>query len=106
MGPDMAKNRNALKSGIFIFVTVAAIIAVIVAIKGITGLGEPMDRRAVAFSLKDDLGGLQVGDDIRVGGYKVGVIESIKVVGADTKAGPIADAEPVHILVEYTFPRK
>jgi phospholipid/cholesterol/gamma-HCH transport system substrate-binding protein len=102
----MAKDRNALKSGIFILVTVAAIIAVIVGIKGLTGLGEPMDRRAVAFSLKDDLGGLQVGDDIRVGGYKVGVIESINVVGADAKATPTAEAEPVHIRVEYTFPRK
>jgi ABC-type transporter Mla subunit MlaD len=102
----MAKDRNALKSGIFIMVTVAAIIAVIVGIKGLSGLGEPMDRRAVAFSLKDDLGGLQVGDDVRVGGYKVGVIESIKVVGADAQAGAARDAEPVHIRVEYTFPRK
>src|SRR5437588_515819 len=74
-----AKDRNALKSGLFIIVTIAAIIAIVVAIQGLGEWSQPSDVRAVWFSLKDDVGGLQVGDDVRVGGYKVGVVRGITV---------------------------
>src|SRR5437879_4995805 len=96
------KDRNALKSGLFILVTIAAIIAIIVAIKGLDRFSAPSDRRAVSFSLQDDVGGLQIGDDVRVGGYKVGVVKDIVVVGADRPN----TAEPVRIRVEFTFPRR
>src|SRR5881227_3277084 len=97
----MAKDRNALKSGLFIIVTVAAVLAIVVALKGLDRFSEPQDLRAVWFSLKDDVGGLQVGDDVRVGGYKVGVVKDINIVGADDASG-----KEVRVRVEYTFPRR
>jgi ABC-type transporter Mla subunit MlaD len=98
----MAKDRNALKSGLFIVVTIAAILAIVVALKGFDRLSEPQDLRAVSFSLKDDVGGLQIGDDVRVGGYKVGVVKDISIVGADDAGGN----EPVRVRVSFTFPRR
>jgi ABC-type transporter Mla subunit MlaD len=98
----MSPNRNALKSGLFIIATLAAILAVIVGIKGMAALSEPKELRAVSFTLKDDVGGLQSGDDVRVGGFKVGTVERITVVGAtDDNA-----QEPARVRVEFTFPRK
>ena len=50
----------------------------------------------VQFKLKDDLGGLRVGDDVRVGGYKVGTVNKI---------APDDGAEP-HLLVTVTLPAR
>ena len=97
----MSKDRNALKSGIFILLTIVAIIAVIVGIKGLSTWSEPKELRAAFFTLKDDVGGLQTGDDVRVGGFKVGTVEKIVVVGAEQE-NP-ADAR---VRVEFTFPKK
>lgn len=100
----MNKDRNAVKSGVFIIFTVVAVIAVIVAIKGSEGFTERKEVRAVSFSLTDDVGGLQVGDDVRVGGYKVGTIDKVSVVGAEDGA---KDGGGVpRIRVEFTFPTK
>jgi ABC-type transporter Mla subunit MlaD len=102
MESEMKKDRNALKSGIFIILTLAAIVAVIVGIKGVESFSEARELRAVSFDLKDDIGGLQAGDDVRVGGYKVGTIEKITLLGV-TGHDP---AEPARLRVEFTFPRK
>src|SRR5437764_14144985 len=99
----MKKDRNALKSGLFILLAVAASIGIVIAIKGIETWTQPKELRAVSFSLKDDVGGLQIGDDVRVGGYKVGTVREMTVVGAEADGG--ADSKP-RIRVEFTFPRK
>lgn len=97
----MKKDRNALKSGLFILATVAMIIGVVMGIKGITNLSEPKELRAAFFALKDDVGGLQSGDDVRVGGSKVGTVEKIVVVGAEKD-----DSKDARVRVEFTFPRR
>src|SRR5260370_42583645 len=96
----MPKNRNAFKSGSFILLTIAASIGIIVGIKGLENWTQPKELRAVSFSLRDDVGGLQIGDDVRVGGYKVGTVKNIVVVGAaeDTPK------EPPRIRVQFSFP--
>src|SRR5690242_16912798 len=98
----MRKDRNALKSGVFMIVTVVLIIAVIVGIKGAENLSEPKEARAVSFDLKSDVGGLQVGDDVRVGGFKVGTVQNITVVGAEDEAGK----EPPRVRVVFSFPKR
>ena len=97
----MSKDRNALKSGIFILLTIVAILGVIVGIKGLSTWSEPKELRAAFFTLKDDVGGLQTGDDVRVGGFKVGTVEKIVVVGADQE-----DPANARVRIEFTFPKK
>ena len=74
-----AKGRNELKAGAFIVITFVLAAAVIVWIHGAsTG---PTQVRTVAFKLTDDLSGLQIGDELRLGGYKVGIVRDIRPDG-------------------------
>jgi len=93
----MAKERNAFKAGLFIVVSIALTIAVIVAIRGIGTLLEPDQVRTVTFTLADDIGGLRVGDDVRVGGLKVGIVRSLKI---DT------EARPPRIIATFNMPKR
>jgi len=98
----MRTDRNALKSGIFIIVTVCLIIAIIIGIQGAANFGVAKQVRTVNFALTDDIGGLQPGDEVRVGGYKVGAVRSISVVGTDDEIAK----QPPRVRVEFTFPQK
>jgi ABC-type transporter Mla subunit MlaD len=94
----MKKERNATKAGFFILFSAVLIVLIVVAIKGGGAISDPMQNRIVQFSLKDDLGGLRVGDDVRVGGYKVGAVAQIEP--ADLDGG-----DP-HLMVTFTLPAR
>jgi hypothetical protein len=94
----MKKERNATKAGFFIVFSAALIVVIVLAIKGGGHLAEPMQSRVVRFKLSDDLGGLRVGDDVRVGGYKVGAVSAIDPDDLD-------GAEP-HLLVTFSLPAR
>jgi ABC-type transporter Mla subunit MlaD len=94
----MKRERNALWAGIFIIVSIALIIGVIIAIKGVSRFAEPLATHRASFRLADDIGGLRVGDEVRVGGLKVGVVRDIQLVSP-------ADQQP-HILITFTLPRR
>jgi hypothetical protein len=87
---------------------------VIIGIKGLDRLFDPVDKRYARFTLQDDLGGLRVGDDVRIGGYKVGQIREIEVVPptdprlAKSPSMNITTA-PINqpmILVTFAVPKK
>ncbi len=92
------KERNALRAGLFIVVSTVLIVVVIVSVKGAGRFTEGRDTRIVSFKLSDDLGGLRVGDDVRVGGWKVGSVTSIEAAGLD-------GAEP-RLNVTFTLPSR
>ena len=75
----MAKQRNALRAGIFMIISLALILIVIVAITGSSRFTESFNNYAVAFNLSDDIGGLRVADDVRIGGMRVGDVRDITV---------------------------
>ena len=75
----MAKQRNALRAGIFMIISLGLIIFIIIAISGAAKFTESFHTYPVAFSLTDDIGGLRPGDDVRVGGLKVGSVRDIDV---------------------------
>jgi ABC-type transporter Mla subunit MlaD len=93
----MRNERNAFKAGLFIVISTILAIVIVLSIKGL-GLAEQRDTRAVVFRLSDDLGGLRVGDDVRVGGHKVGVVRGIDPVALDT-------TDP-RLLVTFAIPSK
>ena len=97
----MNKDRNALKAGTFIVVSSILTLAVIVAIKDFGHFAEAANLRSVRFKLTDDIGGLRVGDEVRLGGFKVGSIKSIDGVNVDGSG-----AEPPGILIVFTLPQK
>ena len=92
----MSKERNELKAGAFIIITFVLAVIVVVWING-AGMG-PSQVRTVVFKLSDDVGGLRVGDDVRLGGYKVGIVREI-----EPKDLGSADAK---LLVTITLPAR
>jgi phospholipid/cholesterol/gamma-HCH transport system substrate-binding protein len=94
----MQNERNNLKAGLFIIVSIVLIIAIIVGIKGVGRLLEPNQKRTVVFELTDDIGGLNKGDEVRVGGLKQGTVEDIDFV--ENPGG-----QP-RIVVTFTLPKR
>src|SRR4051795_8169946 len=60
-------------------VSVALIIGVIIGIKGATRFLQPIQRHQVRFSFSDDVGGLDAGDGVCLGGAKVGTVRDISI---------------------------
>jgi ABC-type transporter Mla subunit MlaD len=106
----MNKKRNALRAGIFIILSIVLAVAIVIGIKGLDRILDPVDHRTVRFTLEDDLGGLRVGDDVRIGGYKVGQVREIEVVPPSdprlTKAPTTAPITQPMILVTFAVPKK
>jgi ABC-type transporter Mla subunit MlaD len=111
----MTKERNNLKAGAFILLSIGLIVTVILSIKGVGRIFSPEQERTVSFRLADDLGGLQIGDEVRVGGFKVGVVKDIEVRDDVREAGPVGgaasqplattrNADPTRLLVTFTLP--
>ena len=82
----MPRQRNDFKAGLFIVISFILVVAIIVGIKGVGRMFQPAQHPIAVFKLTDDIGGLNVGDDVRVGGLKVGVVRDIEIVtGADNQ---------------------
>src|SRR3954471_17000882 len=94
----MAKNRNAFLAGLFMLVCLGLIVATIVGIKGADRLTDPADLWTVRFALSDNIGGLRIGDQVRVGGHKVGTVQEVHFE-------PSTDGEP-GVLVRFTLPHR
>jgi phospholipid/cholesterol/gamma-HCH transport system substrate-binding protein len=95
-------DRNAFKAGLFIVISLVLILAIIVGIKGVGRILEPQQVRTATFTLADDLGGLRVGDDVRVGGLKVGIVRRLEIEPA-TQGGK--DQQP-RIVVTFHMPER
>jgi phospholipid/cholesterol/gamma-HCH transport system substrate-binding protein len=75
----MGNKRDALRAGIFMLVSLALILFVIVAISGMGRFTQSFNIYRIKFSLGDDIGGLRAGDDVRLGGLKVGTVTDIRI---------------------------
>jgi ABC-type transporter Mla subunit MlaD len=98
-------DRNAFKAGLFIVISFCLIIALILGIKGIGRFVIPSQDRIVRFALSDDIGGLSPGDDVRIGGAKVGVVRGVDIDTGDQSSGPAVKRQP-GILIEFTMPQQ
>src|SRR5450432_849649 len=94
-------DRNAFKAGVFMLVSVGLIVAVIFGIKGIGRFIVPSQDRIARFKLTDDIGGLGPGDEVRIGGAKVGVVRSVNIESPATNG----TADPA-ITIEFTMPSR
>jgi len=96
----MNNERNAIKAGLFILISIAAAALIVLNLKGTLRVVDPNQDRRVTFKLADNLSGLGKGDDLRLGGYKVGVVKDIQVVTGNSPGG-----EP-HIVVLFSMPAR
>jgi ABC-type transporter Mla subunit MlaD len=96
----MDNERNALKAGLFIVISIAAAFFIVVNLKGAMRVVDPNEDRQVTFKLTDNLSGLGKGDDLRLGGYKVGIVKNIRVITDTTP-----DGEP-RIMVTFSMPAR
>ncbi|HWP39905.1 MAG TPA: MlaD family protein [Tepidisphaeraceae bacterium] len=96
----MQDERNSLKAGLFIIASIVLGIGIIVGIKGVGRFLEPVQRVTVRFELKDDVGGLSPGDEVRIGGAKVGIVRGVELVPGSPDAG-----EP-GVAVHFSVPRR
>lgn len=114
----MVKERNDLKAGVFIIISIALIMTIVLSIKGLGRFFDPSNRRTVSFKLADDLSGLRVGDEVRLGGFKIGTIQDIDVIRVSPRdVSPPAtrpSSQPatapaddlLRIVVHFAIPRK
>jgi ABC-type transporter Mla subunit MlaD len=96
----MNNERNALKAGLFIIVSIVLAGFIIVTVNGAVHVAEPTADRQVVFKLTDDVSGIGIGDETRLGGFKVGVVKSIAVISENTP-----DGEP-RIVVGFSLPTR
>src|ERR1700722_11827158 len=101
----MANNRNALTAGIFMILSVAAAIAIIIFIVGGNPFALHLDSHLVTFKISDNLNGLRRGDDVRIGGMKVGTVDEIQLVQKDQKVAGY-QASNTSILVRFSMPHE
>jgi ABC-type transporter Mla subunit MlaD len=94
----MNNERNSLKAGIFIIIAILLAIGVVIGIKGVGRFLEPMQYANVAFKLSDDVGGIAPGDEVRIGGAKVGVVRSVEL--NDPNSGQPGTS------INFTIPRR
>lgn len=89
-------------------ICIAAGAGVIIGIRGLEYFTSPVDTRYIAFGLKDDLGGLAVGDPVRIGGYKVGQVDKIELVNPDDPRVEKSGGKPTTpiLLVSISVPKK
>ncbi len=97
----MAKKRNATRAGVFMVVSVALTVFVIIAVSGAGRFTQSFSTYPIAFSLKDNVAGLRPGDDVRIGGVRVGSVQEIQIVNKPVEAG-----EGRAILVFIEVPSK
>ena len=95
----MAKQRSDLRAGVFILLSLVLTAGAVVAIKGVRTVFVHQTTRKVRFTLKDNLGGLRTGDDVRLGGYKVGTVDGVDIVGLGSGQEP-------YVLVRFTMPER
>jgi phospholipid/cholesterol/gamma-HCH transport system substrate-binding protein len=92
----VAKQRNALRAGIFMIISLGLIIFVIIAISGSGRFTEVFKTYPVSFAISDDIGGLRPGDDVRIGGLRVGAVNDIRI-------DPAKSAVVVYINIPAKF---
>jgi ABC-type transporter Mla subunit MlaD len=93
----MTNDRNALKAGLFIVISIGLVIGIIIGIKGLGQFLEPVQRVNATFQLGDDVGGLSLGDEVRIGGAKVGSVRKVTFASD-------ADGKQT-IVVTFTMPK-
>src|SRR5215218_2698427 len=97
----MPKTRSALRAGLLLIGSVLLVLVVVIGIKGLGWIKDRSENYLVAFELRTNIGGLRVGDEVRIGGFKVGEVKDILLREDKDPKHP-----PYYILISFTVPQK
>jgi ABC-type transporter Mla subunit MlaD len=90
------RQRNNVKAGLFVTVTLFLGLAVIVVLGDVfSALGRGEDRYTVTFDVQTGVAGLKVGSDVRVGGVKQG-----RVVAVEAEPPPGQPLEKIQVVFD------
>lgn len=82
-----SQNHNQFKAGLFIVASFALAAAIFFGITGSNLLDGPYKTYRVNFDLTEDVGGLAVGSEVRIGGVTIGKVSKIDVVAVNEQTG-------------------
>lgn len=92
----MAGQGNALRSGVFIVAAAIISLAVVIVVSGPERFAAKTEY-VVLFRIEDDLQGIRAGDEVRLGGLRVGTVKKVEVDAAK---------DPAEIRVIVALPAK
>ena len=78
------RHANPLKAGLFIVVSFTIALAIFFGITGTNSLRVGSKEYSVVFDLDEDVNGLTIGSEVRLGGLTVGTVREVDVVHLDT----------------------
>ncbi len=96
----MINDKNAFKAGLFIVISILLCVMILVGIRGTGTLFNPMRDLTVAFELTENVGGLKIGDTVRVGGVDQGRVKSMQFIESD------AQHDWPHFEVVFSLPTR
>ncbi len=79
----MTKSNNHIKAGLFIIISFGVALAIFFGITGSSFFNGPTRRNTVVFDLNEDVGGLESGTEVRIGGVKVGTVKYVEIIDVD-----------------------
>jgi len=93
----MTNDRSALKAGAFMFIALILGVSVFIGIRGAGSFLTATTQLTIVFNIHDNLGGLKIGDTVRIGGYDQGRVTAIEFANRNTEPKFYVTATlPVH----------
>lgn len=81
----MTKSNNHFKAGLFIIISFGIALGIFFGITSSTLFNGPRNHFTAIFELADDVGGLEQGSPVRVGGINVGNVDEVEIIEIDGK---------------------
>ncbi|MFT3788298.1 MAG: hypothetical protein QM770_19360 [Tepidisphaeraceae bacterium] len=78
------RSANPFKAGLFILISLALAIAIFFGIAGSSWALGPTRDYVADFTLGDDVSGMTDGNDVRIGGVKVGAVRGVEIVDIES----------------------
>lgn len=92
----MAGQGNALRAGVFIVAAAVVSLALVIVVSGPERFAAKTEYVAV-FRVEDDLQGVRAGDEVRLGGLRVGTVKRVDVD---------VEKDPAEVRVTFAIPAK
>lgn len=81
----MARSNNHFKAGLFIIISFGIALGIFFGITSSTLFNGPRNQYTAIFDLTDDVGGLESGSPVRLGGINVGDVEDVEIIELEGK---------------------